>query len=153
MRSCKGKADREMIKKLVYEELSDYEIGKRLNRAENTIRRIRERELNIFTGRNVYFAKEWRNLQWRENKRNKVKKCAGSYVAVPLFYTKDFFEPWTKVCYKLTVEKPDKITIQFKREEEILDKRLIKKRVMGPRCRPYVNIVEEQSPKPEDSGT
>ena len=136
----KDKVNMELVKQLIYEGYNDEEIGNRVNRSKYTIRGLRFNKLNIKKDDSLYFLREWRVVVWRKYRKN--PNIDASLISIPLKYMKmlSFPVPCSRLCYKLSPKTPNQILIEFKKEEDIYDKSLIRRRTFKGR-RPRSDTV------------
>lgn len=111
----KDKANRELIRDLVLKGKTDQEIGDQVNRSKWTIRSIRIKELKL-SRNSIYFQNVYRRIIWRKNHDRKID---GVLVRIPLVFSRGLFSDGETMVYKINREFPNKISIEFRKENEI----------------------------------
>ena len=123
----KDKVNIELVKQLVHEGYNDREIGLRVNRSQWTIRKIRQKKLNLMKD-SLFYLNEWRRVTWRPEKRT-ILGTDAVLLVIPLKLSRMLFPDLFPMCYKLSLQLPNKLLVEFKKEEDIDDKSLIRRRV------------------------
>jgi hypothetical protein len=112
---CKKKADREFIKTCIQSGMKDEEVGRLVGRKKDTIRIIREYELGIYIRNAPFYMKQWRRVWWRNCQTDK-RKVDQLMLYIPVTIAKLLFPPRSKMIFKITVEQPNKMIIEFDNE-------------------------------------